>query len=106
MPESERIQELPCNWYTRQKRFLQKRNKNKKKNAKARNEEDVENIAMAHEMMKTDTMQFQLILLMRLTRNNNIQTIRFIPKKTNQIEAHQTNERKKKTRTKRYEMKK
>lgn len=27
---------------------------------------------MAHEMMKTDTMQFELILLMRLTRNNNI----------------------------------
>lgn len=42
----------------------------------------------AHEMMKTDTMQFELILLMRLTCNNNIQTIRFIPRKTNQIEAH------------------
>lgn len=45
------------------------------------------------EMMKTDTMQFELILLMRLTRNNNIQTIRFIPRKTNQIEARRMEER-------------
>lgn len=45
------------------------------------------------EMMKTDTMQFELILLMRLTRNNNIQTIRFIPRKTNQIEARRMRER-------------
>lgn len=60
----------------------------------------------AHKMMKTDTMQFQLILLMRLTRNKNLyKPIWFIRRgrqiKLRHITKNQTNKstRKKKLRS-------